>query len=117
MLFSTTYSAPLHASFQTKATQKYSLSPLWPSMALSVPSAKLSIGSSKSAFFRSGFFLQSSNFPGIFVKSRFSGVYARAATDKTLYDFSVKVQACSFHPFSFFTLLFDFFCAIFCFFL
>ncbi|PON68657.1 Glutathione peroxidase [Trema orientale] len=88
--FSTNFFSPLHACFQTKTTQKSSPSPLWPSMAFSVPSAKLSIGSSKSAFFRSGFFLQSSNFPGIFVKSRFSGVYARAATDKTLYDFTVK---------------------------
>ncbi|KAF4347540.1 probable phospholipid hydroperoxide glutathione peroxidase [Cannabis sativa] len=84
------FSTPFHASFQTKPIQKSCNSTLWPSMELSVPSAKLLIGSSKSGFFRSGFFSQSSNLSGIFGKSRSSGVFARAATDKTLYDFSVK---------------------------
>ncbi|XP_062101498.1 probable phospholipid hydroperoxide glutathione peroxidase [Humulus lupulus] len=88
--FSANFSAPFHASFQTRPTQKHSNSTLLSSMELSVPSAKLSLGSSKSAFFHSGIFSQSSNFFGIFVKSRSWGVFARAATDKTLHDFSVK---------------------------
>ncbi|XP_015869706.2 phospholipid hydroperoxide glutathione peroxidase 1, chloroplastic [Ziziphus jujuba] len=87
MPFSTTFSAPLYASFCNKANPNSS--PLWPSMATSI---KSSLGSSKSIFFRNGFSLQSSNLPGVFLKSRssFSGIYARAATEKTLYDFNVK---------------------------
>ncbi|PRQ26874.1 putative phospholipid-hydroperoxide glutathione peroxidase [Rosa chinensis] len=61
-----------------------------PSMAFSIPPIKSSLGSSKSSLFQHGFSLQSSYSNGRFFKSRHSGVYARAATEKTLYDFTVK---------------------------
>ncbi|KAH7574049.1 hypothetical protein JRO89_XS03G0244500 [Xanthoceras sorbifolium] len=59
----------------------------WSSMASSI---KSSLGSSKSAFLRHGFVLQSSSVPGFFSKARSFGVYARAATEKTIHDFTVK---------------------------
>ncbi|XP_015972261.1 phospholipid hydroperoxide glutathione peroxidase, chloroplastic [Arachis duranensis] len=49
-----------------------------------------SFGSSKSAFFQNGFSLNSSNLPGFVVKPRSFSVNARAATEKTIYDFTVK---------------------------
>ncbi|KAL5558243.1 hypothetical protein UlMin_034454 [Ulmus minor] len=85
MPFSTTFSAPLHGNFQTKAIPNS-----FPSVAFSIPSLKSSLRSSNSTFLQNGFPLQSSNFAGIFVKSRFSGVYARAATEKSIHEFSVK---------------------------
>lgn len=74
--------------FQAKATRKSSV--LWPSMAFSIPSTKSPLGSSKSGFFRNGFSLQSQVLPGFLVKSRSLGIFARAATEKSLYDFTVK---------------------------
>lgn len=66
-----------------------------PSFAASCPSMpfwiKSSLGSSKSTLFQHGFSLQSSDSNGGLFKSRPLGVYARAATEKTLYDFTVKV--------------------------
>ncbi|KAF3446178.1 hypothetical protein FNV43_RR11357 [Rhamnella rubrinervis] len=59
-------------------------------MASLTTSIKSTLGASKSVFFNNGFSLQSSNLPGFFFKSRSFGVFARAATDKTLYDFTVK---------------------------
>lgn len=90
MPFSTTFSAPLYASFCTKANPNSS--PLLPSMAVLTTSVKSSLGSSKSIFLHNGFSLQSSNLPGVLLKSRSSGIYARAATEKTLYDFNAKVS-------------------------
>ncbi|KAE8687480.1 Phospholipid hydroperoxide glutathione peroxidase [Hibiscus syriacus] len=63
----------------------------WPSMSsFSIPSIKSSFGSSKSAFFQHGFSLQSLSVPQFVFNSRSSGIYARAATEKTLYDYTVK---------------------------
>lgn len=56
-----------------------------------IPPIKSSLGSSKSTLFQHGLSLQSSYSNGRFFKSRSLGVYARAATEKTLYDFTVKV--------------------------
>ncbi|KAE8654539.1 Phospholipid hydroperoxide glutathione peroxidase [Hibiscus syriacus] len=54
------------------------------------PPIKSSFGSSKSAFFQHGFSLQPRTLPGFVFNSRSSGIFARAATDKTLYDYTVK---------------------------
>lgn len=61
-------------------------------MAFIIPSCKSTLfGSSKSALFQHGFSLQSSNFHGFVLKSRSSGVFhARAATEKSIYDYTVK---------------------------
>ncbi|KAH9760295.1 putative glutathione peroxidase 7 [Citrus sinensis] len=53
-------------------------------------SIKSSIGSAKPGFLQHGLFSQSSNLPGFFVKRRSFGVHATAATEKSLYDFTVK---------------------------
>ncbi|KAJ0013554.1 hypothetical protein Pint_21100 [Pistacia integerrima] len=55
------------------------------------PSIKSSLGSSKSAFLQHGFSLQSVTFPRFFMKACSFGVFARAAMEKTLYDFTIKV--------------------------
>ncbi|KAL6216028.1 hypothetical protein ACLB2K_009255 [Fragaria x ananassa] len=66
-------------------------SPSRSSMAFSwIPLIKSSLGSSKSTLFQHGLSLQSSYSNGRFFKSRSLGVYARAATEKSLYDFTVK---------------------------
>lgn len=70
--------------FQTRTSPSFSAS--CPSMAFWI---KSSLGSSKSTH---GFSLQSSYSNGGLFKSRPLGVYARAATEKTLYDFTVKVS-------------------------
>ncbi|ONI32940.1 hypothetical protein PRUPE_1G395200 [Prunus persica] len=90
MPFSATFSTPLHGYSQTKTTRSSNSSASCPSMAFWAPSVKSSLGSSKSAIFQNGFSLQSPSFNGVFFKARSLGVYARAATEKTLYDFSVK---------------------------
>lgn len=72
--------------FQTRTSPSFSAS--CPSMAFWI---KSSLGSSKSTLFQHGFSLQSSYSNGGLFKSRPLGVYARAATEKTLYDFTVKV--------------------------
>ncbi|XP_054818215.1 probable phospholipid hydroperoxide glutathione peroxidase [Prosopis cineraria] len=79
---------PLHNLSQAKVNPNSSSS--WPSMAFTVPSIKTSIGSSKSAFFAHGFPQISSGFPGFTHKSRSFGVHARAATEKSIHDFTVK---------------------------
>ncbi|XP_061363873.1 phospholipid hydroperoxide glutathione peroxidase, chloroplastic-like [Gastrolobium bilobum] len=57
----------------------------------SIPCIKSSLSSSKSAFFQHGFSQQtSSNFPRFLFKPRSFSVHARAATEKTIYDFTVK---------------------------
>ncbi|CAL2233532.1 unnamed protein product [Prunus armeniaca] len=90
MPFSATFSTPLHGYSQTKTTTSSNSSASCPSMAFWTPSVKSSLGSSKSAIFQNGFSLKSPSFNGVFFKARSLGVYARAATEKTLYDFSVK---------------------------
>ncbi|KAK5817494.1 Phospholipid hydroperoxide glutathione peroxidase 1, chloroplastic -like protein [Gossypium arboreum] len=88
MSFSATIPSPLLDFSQTKKNQVFSSS--WPSMSFSIPSIKSSLGSSKSAFFQNGFSLLSLTASGFVFNSRSSGIYARAATDKTLYDYTVK---------------------------
>uniref|UniRef100_A0A5B7B1X4 Glutathione peroxidase n=1 Tax=Davidia involucrata TaxID=16924 RepID=A0A5B7B1X4_DAVIN len=91
LAFSTIFSAPLHGFTQTKPNPNPSPSWVPSSMASLSSGNKTSFGSSKSAFFQHGFSLQSSNVSGFFLKSRSSGtVYARAATEKSIYDFTVK---------------------------
>nr|APZ77211.1 glutathione peroxidase [Populus euphratica]APZ77212.1 glutathione peroxidase [Populus euphratica]APZ77214.1 glutathione peroxidase [Populus euphratica]APZ77223.1 glutathione peroxidase [Populus euphratica]APZ77224.1 glutathione peroxidase [Populus euphratica] len=55
-----------------------------------VTSIKPSLGPSKSAFLQRGFSLQSPNLPGFASKARSFGVFARAATEKSVHDFTVK---------------------------
>ncbi|XP_050287766.1 phospholipid hydroperoxide glutathione peroxidase 1, chloroplastic-like isoform X5 [Quercus robur] len=81
------FSASLHACLQPKMIPT---SPKWTSIALSIPSIKTSFRSSKSAISQHGFSLQSSTFPGFLLNSRSFSVNARAATEKTIYDFNVK---------------------------
>ncbi|XVF89414.1 hypothetical protein PTKIN_Ptkin19aG0128600 [Pterospermum kingtungense] len=86
MPFSATFtSPPLHDFSQTKKNLVSSSS-----VPFSVPSIKSSLGSSKSAFLQHGFSLNSLTASGFVFKTRSSGIYARAATEKTLYDFTVK---------------------------
>ncbi|KAH8504085.1 hypothetical protein Peur_046336 [Populus x canadensis] len=59
-------------------------------MASFVTSIKSSLGPSKSAFLQRGFSLQSPNLPGFASKARSFGVFARAATEKSVHDFTVK---------------------------
>nr|KJB06659.1 hypothetical protein B456_001G038600 [Gossypium raimondii] len=88
MSFSATIPSPLLDFSQTRKNPVFSSS--WPSMSFSIPSIKSSLGSSKSAFFQNGFSLPSLTASGFVFNSRSSGIYARAATDKTLYDYTVK---------------------------
>lgn len=92
--FSVAFTAHSPAFAQTTAGQHQawpSSSPN-PSMAFLMPPTKSSLGSSNSAFLQTGFSLYSPEIPGVSLKSRFSGaVYARAATEKSLYDYTVKV--------------------------
>ncbi|XP_057956850.1 probable phospholipid hydroperoxide glutathione peroxidase isoform X2 [Malania oleifera] len=90
------FSATLHGFVQPKANpiQNPTANSHWhasPSMAFLIPTSKIAYGSSKSFFFRRGYSLQSSNFSGSLLRSRSSGlVYARAATERSIYDFTVK---------------------------
>ncbi|XVF48257.1 hypothetical protein PTKIN_Ptkin03bG0175500 [Pterospermum kingtungense] len=84
--FSAIFPSPLHDFTQTK--KNLVLSSSWPS--ISIPSIKSSLGSSQSAFLQHGFSLRSLTAPGFVFKSRSLGIYARAATEKTLYDYTVK---------------------------
>lgn len=94
MSFSASFSAPFNVCSQTGTSFCASLAS-WPSMAASlIPSLKTSLGSSKSAFLRHNLPLQSLNSRCVFSKAQFSGVSARAATDKNIYDFTVKVFLC-----------------------
>ncbi|THG14184.1 hypothetical protein TEA_020277 [Camellia sinensis var. sinensis] len=85
---SSIFSAPFVVFTQTKPKPNPIASWVCSSMA---SSHKSSFGSSKSAFFQHGFSLKSPNFSGFILKPRSSAtVYARAATEKTIYDFTVK---------------------------
>ncbi|XP_010670824.2 probable phospholipid hydroperoxide glutathione peroxidase [Beta vulgaris subsp. vulgaris] len=89
MAFSSIFSSPLPSLSISNAKTRPNL---LPSMVLHSISRKLALGSFNSSFFQDGFSLKSSNIDGISVKSRnfSSGVYARAATEKTIHDFTVK---------------------------
>ncbi|KAJ6915514.1 hypothetical protein NC651_017496 [Populus alba x Populus x berolinensis] len=59
-------------------------------MAPFVTSIKSPLGPSKSAFLQRGFSLRSPNLPRFASKARSFGVFARAATEKSVHDFTVK---------------------------
>ncbi|KAL6985151.1 glutathione peroxidase gpx1 [Sarracenia purpurea var. burkii] len=91
MASSSVFSAPLHSFVQTRPKPNSNSS--WvcsPAMAFHSTSHNSYFGSSKSAFFQNGFPLKSSHPSGFLFKLRSSGISARAATEKTLYDFTVK---------------------------
>ncbi|KAF5748112.1 Phospholipid hydroperoxide glutathione peroxidase 1 [Tripterygium wilfordii] len=82
MSFSANFTSPLHT--------KNSSSSSWPPMSSSFPFIKSPLGASKSAFMQHGFSFQTPKLSGFLSKSRASGVCARAATEKTIHDFTVK---------------------------
>ncbi|KAH9798748.1 hypothetical protein WN943_000202 [Citrus x changshan-huyou] len=89
MPFSAAFSSPLRHFTQNKtcpAAWASSMAASW----TPTNSIKSSIGSAKPGFLQHGLFSQSSNLPGFFVKRRSFGVHATAATEKSLYDFTVK---------------------------
>ncbi|XP_052208848.1 putative glutathione peroxidase 7, chloroplastic [Diospyros lotus] len=92
MAFPSVSFAPLHGFFRARPCPNTSST--WvssPSMAFLSPSLKSSFGSSQSACFGHGFSLQTSILSGFVLKPRFlTAVYARAATEKTIHDYTVK---------------------------
>lgn len=90
MSFSSIFTMPVHhihcfTQTRTKAT--------WTTASCMsfIPINKTSYGSSNSAFFQHEFLTYSSVLSRVFLKSRYSTfVYARAATEKSLHDFTVK---------------------------
>ncbi|WCJ30407.1 glutathione peroxidase 1 [Euphorbia peplus] len=82
MASSMNFSSPL----QTLAQFKTSYKSLSPSMAF----MNSSFGSSKSGFLQRGFSLKLQNLNGFERKVRSFGIFARAATEKTVYDYTVK---------------------------
>lgn len=94
MSFSSIFTMPVHhihcfTQTRTKAT--------WTTASCMsfIPINKTSYGSSNSAFFQHEFLTYSSVLSRVFLKSRYSTfVYARAATEKSLHDFTVKVYVC-----------------------
>ncbi|KAK6129763.1 hypothetical protein DH2020_036470 [Rehmannia glutinosa] len=89
MAFSSVFSAPLH-SLSLPNLQLSSKSGFMAFLDLS--NRTTTLGSSKSTFVRDGFSVLSPIVSRVSVKSRsFATVYARAATEKTIHDFTVKV--------------------------
>ncbi|KAG2390169.1 phospholipid hydroperoxide glutathione peroxidase, chloroplastic [Vigna umbellata] len=82
MAFSTTFFTPLHDFTRARTN---------PPPSPSFPFIKSSFASSNSTFFHPSLSLRtSSTFPRLFIKPRSFSVHARAATEKTIYDFTVK---------------------------
>lgn len=96
MAYSSVFSTPLPMFTQAKL-QSSSDSSFIPFL-----KASSNFVSSKSVFFQLGFSIQSSNITGLVSKSRyFPVVYARAATEKSIHDFTVKVKKIQIHfPYS-----------------
>lgn len=94
--FSSVNSAPLNSFGQVNNLKNYSSSSWVPFMASATAASSSSLKipfASSSSFFQNGFSLPLPNFSGFVSKSRnFSNVYARAATEKSIYDFNVKVK-------------------------
>ncbi|CAA0838328.1 Phospholipid hydroperoxide glutathione peroxidase 1- chloroplastic [Striga hermonthica] len=87
MAFSSLYSAPLHSL----AFSNLQLNCKSSCLAFLNVSNRSSIGSSKSTFSRDGLSILSPIVSGFRLKSRnFASVYARAAAEKTIHDFTVK---------------------------
>ncbi|XP_038897705.1 probable phospholipid hydroperoxide glutathione peroxidase [Benincasa hispida] len=90
MSFSATFPSPINVCSKTSTGFCYSLAS-WPSMAANlIPSVKSSLAASKSPFLRHNLPMQSSISRAVLSKAQFSGVSARAATEKSIYDFTVK---------------------------
>lgn len=92
MAFSSVHSVPVNSFAQVNKLNSNSSS-CFPCMAVSAAasSLKFPFASSTSSIFQNGFSLPLPNFSGFVSKSRnFSNVYARAATEKSIYDFTVK---------------------------
>ncbi|KAL4022153.1 hypothetical protein IC575_015878 [Cucumis melo] len=90
MSFSATFPAPINVCSKTSTGFCYSFAS-WPSMAANlIPSLKSSLAASKSTFLRHNLTMKSSISHGVFSKARFSSVSARAATEKSIHDFTVK---------------------------
>ncbi|XP_048227594.1 phospholipid hydroperoxide glutathione peroxidase 1, chloroplastic isoform X1 [Ricinus communis] len=85
-------SVPLSSPFQSLTHFKINPNSVYssPSMAFFVPSVKSSLGSSKSAFLQHGFSLQLATSSGFFSKARSFCVSARAATEKSIHEYTVK---------------------------
>lgn len=82
MASSTTFFTPLHNFNQART---------YSTPSISLPFVKSSIASSKSPFFQHGFSQPTSfDFPKAVLKSKSFSVNARAVTDKSIYDFTVK---------------------------
>lgn len=80
--------ASLYGLAQTKLQSNFHSSRM---AFLDVSQRSSSLSSSKSSVFRDGFSILAPNLSRFFIKSRpFSGVYARAATGKSIHDFTVK---------------------------
>lgn len=87
MAYSSVFPQTLQGFVQAKKLNFYS----FPSKHCVGSSLKNAFGSSKSVLFQNGFSFSSSKLAGFGFKSRpFPSVSARAATEKTLHDFSVK---------------------------
>lgn len=87
MAYSSVFPQTLQGFAQAKKLNFYS----FPSKHCVGSSLKNAFGSSKSVLFQNGFSFSSSKLTGFGFKSRpFPSVSARAATEKTLHDFSVK---------------------------
>ncbi|XP_022977100.1 probable phospholipid hydroperoxide glutathione peroxidase [Cucurbita maxima] len=90
MSFSATFSPPINVCAQIRTGFCYSAAS-WSSMTPTlIPSVKTSLGASKSAFLCHNLPLQSSISRRVFSKAQFSGASARAATEKSIHDFTVK---------------------------
>ncbi|XP_022940019.1 probable phospholipid hydroperoxide glutathione peroxidase [Cucurbita moschata] len=90
MSFSATFSSPFNVCSQSRTGFCYFLASRPSMAATSIPSVKTSLGATKSAFMRNDLTLQSSSSRGVFSKAQICGVTARAASEKSIYDFTVK---------------------------
>ncbi|CAL1385194.1 unnamed protein product [Linum trigynum] len=88
MPFAATFSS---SPLQSIAEKARSYSPTLQSLGVSLASFRLSpLASSRSGFLQHGFSLQSQKLVGVAPKTRSFGVFATAATEKSIHDFTVK---------------------------
>ncbi|CAI9094642.1 OLC1v1030417C1 [Oldenlandia corymbosa var. corymbosa] len=86
MMYSAAFSSVFSVPLQTLTSNS-----VFPCMVSSVSSFQTKFGSSKSAVFGHGLSVPSRNLSGFLLKSSpFSTVFARAATGKSIYDYTVK---------------------------
>lgn len=87
--FAATFSSPFHGSSQPKATAA-SFSPLPSSMCIFSRNFKCCLHSPKSPLLNRGFAVHLPHISGFRLKKRSLAITARAAAEKSLYDFDVK---------------------------